>query len=318
MTSKKTAVHEPAPALAFGAAEREEAAWLIARALAEDLPAGDLTTQALFGVGGIAGKGAFLEAAFVSRSEGVLCGLSVVHELFARSGPGGASLTDRACDGDRLEPGMPFLTVRGPAVDVLPLERIALNFLQRLSGIATLTRRFADEVAGTGATLLDTRKTAPGWRSLEKYAVRAGGGANHRKSLSEAFLLKDNHAAELKALGRGGIPEWIAAMRRTAPDRFLEVEVDGREEFRAALDAGADSILLDNFSTPEIRWAVEQRNARGRGKPLLEASGGMRLERVREVALAGVERISVGALTHSAGALDIGLDWIRAYREGDS
>jgi nicotinate-nucleotide pyrophosphorylase (carboxylating) len=211
MNSKKTAVHEPPPALAFGAAEREEAAWLIARALAEDLPGGDLTTEALFGVDGIAGKGAFLEAEFVSRSAGVLCGLPVVHELFARSGPG-ASLTDRVRDGDRLEPGMPFLTVRGPAVDVLPLEGSR--------SISSTPERHCDVdaalpwVAGTGATLLDTQKTAPGWRSLGKYAVRGGANWDRR-----GVPPKDNHAAELKALGRGH--RWGRRHAPVRPDRFL-------------------------------------------------------------------------------------------------
>ncbi len=295
----------------FGPEELSETRYLIERAIREDLPGGDLTTAALFS--GTLSGAACVEAAFVSRSPGVLCGLPVVEELFHRHAPQ-VVLESVLTDGARLEPREAFLTARGKAGEVLPLERIALNFLQRLSGIATLTRRFVDQVSGTGAVLLDTRKTTPGWRWLEKYAVRSGGGTNHRMSLSDAVLLKDNHLGVLRALGLGSIPEWIDTARRSAPGSFLEIEVEGREDFLVALGAGPDAILLDNFDIEGIRWAVGKRNERG-STPLLEASGGLQLERVWEVAQSGVDRISVGALTHSAPALDIGLDLVRAYRE---
>jgi nicotinate-nucleotide pyrophosphorylase (carboxylating) len=307
----KTTGATPAPPLTFSAPETEAARWLIDRALDEDLPRGDLTSTGLFGPGRIGGEGAWVEAAFVARAEGVLCGLPVVDAVLRRGG--GIECAPAGADGERVTPGQEVLRLAGPAAPVLSLERIALNFLQRLSGIATQTRRFADAIEGTGAVLLDTRKTAPGWRVLEKYAVRAGGGTNHRASLSDAILLKDNHAVVLRALGRGGIRDWIAALRRTSPGAFLEVEVGGREELLEALDAGADAILLDNFTTPEILWAVETRRARGGSGPLLEASGGMVLGRIREVALTGVDRISVGALTHSAPALDLALDFKAAH-----
>ncbi|MBI4602673.1 MAG: carboxylating nicotinate-nucleotide diphosphorylase [Planctomycetes bacterium] len=295
----------------FGEAEKAEALWLVRRALREDLPAGDRTTESLFGRGRVGGESARLEAAFVARAAGVLCGRPVLEILYREAG-GEVQLGGGAADGDALRPGEPFLTASGPAAAVLRLERTALNFLQRLSGVASTTRRHAEALGGTRARLLDTRKTTPGWRALEKYAVRAGGGENHRSSLSEAVLLKDNHAAVLRALGRGGLRQWAAALRDAVPGAFLEVEVEGREDFLEALGAEVDAILLDNFPTEEILWAVRERDARRPGKPLLEASGGLRLERLREVAATGVDRISVGALTHSAAALDIGLDFVKA------
>ncbi|HVR74523.1 MAG TPA: carboxylating nicotinate-nucleotide diphosphorylase [Planctomycetota bacterium] len=308
----------PPPRLEFGAEEREEARWLIQRALSEDIPSGDVTTDALFPMGG---RAVWLEAAFVARAPGVLCGLPVVREIF-EGVDGRVELRALKKDGDHLDLGETFLEVTGPARTVLRLERITLNFLQRLSGIATTTRRFVEALAGTPARLLDTRKTTPGWRRLEKYAVRAGGGTNHRMSLSDEALLKDNHAGALRAVGRGSIGDWVLAIRRAAGAVFLEVEVGNRNELLEALEAGVDCILLDNMPPSEMRWAVEARDARaggsGRSKghgtaPLLEASGGLRLETVREAAAAGVDRVSVGALTHSAAALDIALDTRRAF-----
>jgi nicotinate-nucleotide pyrophosphorylase (carboxylating) len=299
--------------------ELEASRWLIGRALAEDLPAGDLTTDPLFG-----DERAVVQAAFVARvAGGVLCGLPVVRELFqvAAGGAEGIEWEAKAADGDRLEAGVPFLSITGSAGSILRLERTALNFLGRLSGIATHTRRWVEAISGTRARLFDTRKTTPGWRSLEKYAVRAGGGDNQRKSLSDAILLKDNHAGILQNLRRGKLQDWVRALRSSSPGVFLEVEVDSREEFLSALKVEVDAVLLDNFPVRDLRWAVQTRNellgsSPGRKAPVLEASGGIRLENVREVAETGVERISAGALTHSSAVLDIGLDFVRAWDAG--
>jgi nicotinate-nucleotide pyrophosphorylase (carboxylating) len=250
----------------------------------------------------------------------VICGLPVVEDLFRRQAPE-VMLSGKAKDGDRLPAAQRFLEVSGPARSILRLERIALNFVGRLSGIATGTARWVEKISGTRAKLFDTRKTTPGWRALEKYAVRVGGGHNHRRSLAEALLVKDNHVAVLRALGLWDVEACVRALRQAAPGLFLELEVASRDEFLAALRAGADAILLDNFDVPEVSWAVETRNRQPTAPgappgPLLEASGGIRLETVRAVAETGVERLSVGALTHSATSLDVALDFLGAYREG--
>ena len=244
----------------------------------------------------------------------------MLEELFGLAAAGEVRLSALLPEGQPVKAGEAFLELRGPPAAILRLERTALNFLGRLCGIATLTRRFTDVLAGLPTVLLDTRKTTPAWRNLEKYAVRTGGAQNHRGSLSEGILLKDNHAGVLREAGRGDVREWVDALRRTSPGTFLEVEVDDRPEFLRALETDVDAILLDNFSTVDLRWAVESRDVNSidkggaTGRPLLEASGGMRLERVREIAETGVDRISVGALTHSARVLDIGLDLIQATR----
>ena len=301
----------PPPTPRFGPGEEEEASWLIERAIGEDLPAGDLTTLGLFSPGAPGDAAAPMRAAFATRSRGVLCGVPVIELLFRARAPG-VLLRGSRSDGHRLAPGERFLEIAGAASEILPLERIALNFFQRLSGVATETARWVDALAGTRARLLDTRKTTPGWRRLEKYAVRAGGAQNHRMSLSDGILLKDNHRAALLGAGAGRVRDWVDALRRASPGVFLEVEVDGREEFLEALDARPDSILLDNFALGDLAWAVETRDRRAPDGPRLEASGGIRLDNVRQVALCGVDRISVGALTHSAPALDIGLDVLGA------
>lgn len=298
----------------FGREESREADFLVDRAIAEDLPAGDITTEALF-----ASRGSpepRVRLAFVSREPGVLCGLGTVSRLLEklrRSHPGGApaELAFEACrsDGDELVPSEPFLAVSGPVHTLLAAERIALNFLQRLSGIATLTRRWVRELEGLETVLLDTRKTTPGWRLLEKYAVRTGGGRNHRLSLSDGYLVKDNHLAVLRRLGPLRPADWVARLRSVHPDAFLEVEVDGREDFLAVREAGVDAILLDNFSLEDLRWAVEENRSLGEPRPLLEASGGITKATLRAVAETGVDRISSGAITHSVRSLDIGLDF---------
>lgn len=285
----------------FGAAERANADALIALAVAEDLgDAGDLTSIATIPLD------AQGSAVFVARGSGVLAGLPVVERLAAKFGLE-EGWTPFLAEGDRLSPGSHIARVAGSMRSILAMERIALNFLQRLSGIATMTDRFVGRVAGTRAAILDTRKTTPGWRALEKYAVRCGGGQNHRMGLYDAVLIKDNHlawlATEADPIGRA-----IAAARALAPGaRFLEVEVDSLDQFDRALACGADIILLDNLGPGSLREAVRRRDAEN-SPALLEASGGVTLETVAALAASGVDRISVGAITHSAPALDIALD----------
>lgn len=303
----------PSDPFGFGVSELEEARWLIRRAVEEDLPSGDLTTETLFPKTE-GGSGVVLEAAYVFREPGVVCGVPVLSALFSEEARG-VQLEVLEPEGRRLESGSACLRVRGPAEEILRWERISLNFFQRLSGIATGVRRWVEALAGTSAELLDTRKTTPAWRRLEKYAVRVGGAKNHRGSLSDAFLVKDNHKAVLLALGDGKLEDGIARLRERRPGVFLEVEVDSREEYLRALGAPVDAILLDNFSLPDLRWAVETRNRSLGRRPLLEASGGVRLETVRLVAETGVDRISAGSLTHSARAIDVGLDVLGARRE---
>jgi len=291
----------------FGARERDEACWLIERALAEDLPAGDITSVAL-----LADVDGPATLSFVSRESGVVCGVDVVELLF-RVIDSAIRVRRLVSDGARIAPGQPLIDVEGRPVSLLSGERVALNFLQRLSGIATTAARWREIVRGAGpegrdVKLLDTRKTTPGWRHLEKYAVRAGGATNHRMNLSDGFLVKDNHASLLRRAGRASIGDWVAALRHADPAKFLEVEVDSRTDFALAQEAGADAILLDNFSLEDLRWAVD-RNRRAERRVLLEASGGVTEAKLRSVAATGVDRISVGALTHSVRALDIGLDY---------
>ncbi|RUL89282.1 carboxylating nicotinate-nucleotide diphosphorylase [Tautonia sociabilis] len=285
----------------FGAPERANAESLIELALAEDL--GDL--------GDLTGKATIPEDAtgssrFVARQEGVLAGLPVVRMLADRFGLSEGFEDDRS-DGDPIRPGDSIARVAGSMRAILAMERTALNFLQRLSGIASLTHRFVKAVEGTSAEILDTRKTTPGWRMLEKYAVRCGGGRNHRVGLFDAVLIKDNHLAWL-ASGDDPIGRAIASSRSLAPPgTVVEVEVDRLDQLDRALECRPDIILLDNFRPEDLAEAVRRRDDRAPGV-LLEASGGISLASVGEVARAGVDRISVGALTHSAPALDIALD----------
>lgn len=281
-------------------------AGLIDRALAEDLggpeagdpgpgagdPARDATTAATVPADrqGVAD--------LVARSAGVLAGVAVAAAVFERFP--GLTAEPLLADGDPVAAGRAVLTVRGPVRALLTAERTALNLLCRTSGVATLTRSYVDAVAGTGAVIRDTRKTTPGLRALEKYAVRCGGGRNHRMSLTDAALVKDNHV-----LAAGGVAAAFAAVRRHFPGLPVEVEVDTVEQVREVVAAGADLVLLDNMSTSDIRRAVQL--CRGSGVRL-EASGRLTLDRAREVAEAGVDYLAVGALTHSAPALDIGLD----------
>lgn len=268
---------------------------LIDMALDEDKGTGDWTTR------WVVPARTRAHARIVAKGEGVIAGLGVATAVFLRLDPR-VEINSTLSDGSAVAEGDLVCTIRGPARTILTGERTALNFLQRLSGIATLTRRFVDAVAGTDARILDTRKTTPGWRSLEKAAVKAGGGENHRYGLYDMVLIKENHIAIA-----GGVTEAIKRVR-DANSKGLRVEVETRnkEELRAALDAGCDWVLLDNMDVQAIREAV--RLVRQRAPQVrTEASGNMTLERVRAVAETGVDFISVGALTHSVSALDLSL-----------
>jgi len=263
---------------------------LIRSALAEDIGRCDITTALTVGRSA-PGRGRIL-----AREPGVISGLGVAAQVF-HALDRGTRFTDRCHDGSSVSKGTLLAEVEGKAVSILTGERTALNFLQRLSGIATLTRRFVDAVKGTGAKILDTRKTTPGWRELEKYAVRCGGGSNHRMGLYDMVLVKDNHIAAAGSVR--------AAVELTRDSKLpVEVEVKSLAQLREALDAGARRILLDNMSPARMRKAREVAGPNVK----LEASGGINLRRVRQVAETGVDYISVGELTHSAPALDIALD----------
>ena len=240
-------------------------------------------------------------ASLVARQRGVIAGVPLAVEAFRLLDPR-VSIRIDAEDGARVKAGDPVLFITGHARPMLAAERVALNFLQRLSGIATLTARYVDAVAGTKARILDTRKTTPGWRALEKYAVRAGGGTNHRFDLASAVLIKDNHLAALD----GDIALAVRRARETAaPGTRVEVECERTEQVEAAVRAGADIVMLDNMPPAALRDCV----ALVAGRAIIEASGGVTLITVREIAETGVDWISVGGLTHSAAALDLALDF---------
>jgi nicotinate-nucleotide pyrophosphorylase (carboxylating) len=270
---------------------------VVARALAEDRAFDDAAT-----LGAIPADAA-ARGAFVAREAGVLAGMPVVAEVF-RQLDARVRVVPHLGEGERFPAGTVLATAEGPARALLQGERTALNFLQRLSGIATLTRSFADAVAGTGCLILDTRKTTPGLRDLEKYAVRCGGGANHRRDLASMAMLKDNHR-ELLARAGVSMAEAVRRIRARTPGIGVEIEVDTLAELEEALAAEPDWVLLDNMAPAELREAV--RRTAGRAK--LEASGGVTLTTVRAIAETGVDAVSVGALTHGARALDIALDF---------
>jgi nicotinate-nucleotide pyrophosphorylase (carboxylating) len=237
-------------------------------------------------------------AAFTARGRGVVAGIPV--SMAVLDVVGEVEHLSRSSDGVAVEAGTTVLEVRGLVRTLLTAERSALNLLCHLSGVATLTRQWADAVEGTGAHIRDTRKTTPGMRLLEKYAVRCGGGVNHRMSLSDAALVKDNHV-----IAAGGVAEAFDAVRRQFPDLEVEVECDTVDQVREVVAAGADLVLLDNMSLPDMRAAVEACRAAG---VMTEASGGLRLDNARAVAETGVDFLAVGALTHSAPVLDLGVD----------
>jgi nicotinate-nucleotide pyrophosphorylase (carboxylating) len=269
---------------------------LVARALAEDIGAGDVTSEATVP------EGARGRARIVQKAPGVVFGLAGVAEAMRQCGVD--DVDDLVVEGQWRE-GVPadVLLASGSARGLLAAERTALNLLGHLSGVATLTARFVDAVAGAGARILDTRKTTPGLRALEKAAVAAGGGQNHRMGLHDAILIKENHVALA-----GGVAKAIHAARTAQPRMPVEIECRDVEEVAYALGAGADRLLLDNMDAAALKEAVRLRDAEGGGSPpALEASGGVTLENVREIAETGVDFISVGALTHSAPALDFSL-----------
>ncbi len=279
---------------------REETEALVRAALEEDRAFEDVTTLATVP------EGERAAARMVARAEGVIAGLPLAVVAFHLLNPG-VKVQVVAWDGSRVARGDVVLELEGPARALLSAERIALNFVQRLSGVATLTARFVDAVRGTRAQILDTRKTTPTLRALEKYAVRCGGGVNHRMDLASAVLIKDNHLA---AVG-GDIAEAVRRSRALAPGGIcVEVECDDAGQVAAAAEAGADIILLDNMTPTEMRECV----GIVAGRALTEASGGITLAGARAVAEAGVDRISVGALTHSASALDVALDFVEPSR----
>lgn len=270
----------------------EELEDFIDRTLAEDIGSGDVTSQSVIP------EDAQLSAAFAARQPLVVAGLSIAEAIVKRLAPDSA-FTAMVADGDFIENGTTIAKVAGSARALLSAERSALNILQHLSGIATLTRAYVDKIDGTKAMILDTRKTIPGLRKLEKYAVKTGGGANHRMGLFDAVLIKDNHIAVA-----GGVNAAVSAAKAHS-DLEIRVECDTLAQVGDALEAGADSLLLDNMSPEMLREAV----ALVAGRVPLEASGGVNLETVRAIAQTGVDYISVGRLTQSAPAVDIGLDY---------
>lgn len=263
-------------------------------ALAEDVGRGDLTSNATVR------EGTTLEAAVIARQELVVCGIDIAIAAFRRLDPG-CQASVLVKDGQKIGPKTVLARLRGDARGILAAERTALNIIQHLSGIATLTRRYAERIEGTGATLLDTRKTIPGLRDLAKYASHAGGARNHRMRLDDGVLIKDNHIAAC-----GSLAEAVKQAKRRVPaSTVVEVECDTLEQVGEALEAGADMILLDNMEVSELEAAVKL----AAGRATLEASGGITLETVRAKALTGVDFVSVGSMTQSAPAVDIGLDY---------
>lgn len=273
---------------------------VVVRALEEDLGAGDVTTEACVPEDQTA------TANGVARKEIVVCGLPVAARVFATVDPS-ARFTPKVEEGTKVKGGTTLFTVEGRARALLTGERVALNLIQRMCGIATATRRYVEALPeGSKTRITDTRKTTPGLRLLERYAVRRGGGHNHRNDLGSAVLIKDNHI-----VAAGGVRAAIERARARAPHTSkIECEVDNLEQLEESIAAGADIVLLDNMDTATVEEAVR----RTRGRALLEASGGITLERIPELARAGIDAISVGALTHSTPAADIGLDFVASHR----
>ena len=273
----------------------------VRRFLAEDVGAEDVTTR------WTVPSEARTNAALVAREPFVVAGLDIAAAVFSELDPE-LRMRLSVCDGARISKAGIVATISGRSAPILTGERVALNLLQRLSGIATLTRRYVDEVAGTGVSISDTRKTTPGLRAFEKYAVRAGGGRNHRFGLYDAVLIKDNHVA-----AAGGIAAALGAVRSAGVRVPVQIEVDSLEQLSESLDLGIDAVLLDNMRPDTVADAVRLIRAHPNGVPCwIEASGGITLTNVRRYAEAGVDTISIGALTHSAPAVDIALDLVTA------
>lgn len=266
----------------------------VALALAEDIGSGDLTAQLI-------DPATTMRATVISRESAVLCGTDWFDEVFRQIDPR-VRITWNAKDGDRVQPDQQLCALEGPARAVLTGERSALNFLQLLSGTATVTRQYADAVAGTGCRILDTRKTVPGLRYAQKYAVRCGGGTNHRIGLFDAILVKENHIA-----AAGSIANAVAAARKLDDKVLLEVEVETFEELQQALDAKVDRILIDNFSVEDMRRAVGITRAHVNAGTQLEASGNVTLAGLRTIAETGVDFISIGGLTKHVRAVDLSM-----------
>jgi nicotinate-nucleotide pyrophosphorylase (carboxylating) len=278
-------VHRPDPAYVTEA---------VARALAEDIGGGDLTAQLI-------PAERMSRASVITREDAVLCGTSWFDEVFRQLEPR-TRIMWTAKDGDRVQADQLLCTLDGPSRALLTGERTALNFLQSLSGTATITRRYADAVSGTKCRILDTRKTVPGLRLAQKYAVSCGGGTNHRIGLFDAILVKENHIA-----AAGSIARAVEEARRLHPEVLLEVEVENLAELGQALDAGVDRVLLDNFSLHDMRKAVEKTRQHANARTELEASGNMTLKTVPRVAETGVDYISVGSLTKNVQAIDLSM-----------
>ena len=290
----------------FAESERQAARELIRLALAEDLAGrGDLTTSAVIP------ESAVGSVSIVVRKPGVVSGLPIVPLVFTEVDPR-VRVQLEAADGNQVERGTVVAVLTGATRSLLIGERTALNFLTHLSGVASLTRRFVDLAKGTRAKILDTRKTLPGWRALEKYAVRCGGGVNHRMGLYDGVLIKDNHLAAWIGLEtRPSLREAVERARTVSPKDVaieVEVEVDSLEQLRDVLKARPDIVLLDNMTPATMKQAIAIRDGEAPGV-LLEASGGVTMETIAAIAATGVDRISVGALTHSAPALDLAFDW---------
>ena len=267
-------------------------------ALAEDVGTGDATTLALIPFESVS------LARMVARETMVLAGLAFARSAFLALDPT-LQLVQCAADGDTLSKGQVLLVIQGKTRAILSSERVALNYVQRLSGVATATKAFVSATAGTHARILDTRKTTPGWRTFEKYAVVCGGGKNHRSGLHDQILIKDNHLAALGDVQPNAVEVAVLRARTAYPSLKVEVEADTLSQVAQAVAAHADIVLLDNMSLDQLRQAVEI----AKGRILTEASGGVTLDTVRSIAETGVDFISVGAITHSARAMDIGLDF---------
>lgn len=301
---------------------RDDALQLIELALVEDIGSSDLTTAVDGTTRSLFPNPCDVDAVFVARQSGIVCGLQICQLAIEHFAPD-LKLKVNVADSQWVKSGQSLALVSGDARDILVMERTCLNFLCRLSAISTLTHAFVEQVAGTQAKILDTRKTMPGWRRLEKHAVQCGGGTNHRMGLYDAIMIKDNHLAMRNRVvddhqltiadAIQHARDWIQENADTLPhgdQTILQVEVDTLEQLQIALASNPDIVLLDNMTAAQLRNAVEMRNGTNQGV-LLEASGGVNLETVRVIAETGVERISVGGLTHSAGNFDIGLDWNR-------
>ena len=304
----------------FSPAAQADCRKLIEMALVEDIGAAQMDDGVDCTTDAIVPKQSTARAAFVSRADGVVCGVEIAKLAIEKWAPN-LSLNVAIADGQPVSPKQPIAVMVGPAHDILTMERTCLNFMCRLSGISTLTRQYANEIKGTSACVLDTRKTTPGWRRLEKYAVACGGGKNHRMGLYDAIMIKDNHLAfyrtQVKDKG-DTIPTSIDVARKWINDHqaklpngkntILQLEVATLAQLAIALETDCDIILLDNMSCETLTEAVAMRNKTA-PKILLEASGGVNLTTIKNISQTGVERISVGALTHSALNFDIGLDW---------